>query len=109
MDKKQVKQLVEDYAKIVVQNMIVTKIILYGSYAKGTFNKDSDIDVAVVVPRTSLSDNIINDMSKLFKLRRNISTDIEPILLIDEDDASGFLEEISKYGEVVYSRKSSQF
>lgn len=103
MDKKQVKQLVEDYAKIVVQNMIVTKIILYGSYAKGTFNKDSDIDVAVVVPRTSISNNIIDDMSKLFKLRRNISTDIEPILLIDEDDASGFLDEILKYGEVVYS------
>lgn len=93
----------EEYAKIVVKNMMVNKIILYGSYVKGNFDEDSDIDVAVIVPRTSISENIIDDMRKLFKLRRNISTDIEPILLIDGEDASGFLEEISKYGEIVYS------
>lgn len=43
-------------------------------------------------------------MSKLFKLRRNISTDIEPVLLIDEEDKSGFLDEVLSYGEVIYSR-----
>jgi len=43
-------------------------------------------------------------MAKLFKLRRNISIDIEPILIIDEKDNSGFLENILEYGEVVYSK-----
>lgn len=104
MDKRKARKLVEEYAKIVVKNMIVNKIILYGSYARGDYRKDSDIDVAVVVPRSSISKDILEDMAKLFKLRREISTDIEPVLLIDEDDASGFLESISKYGEVVYSR-----
>ena len=104
MDKRKARKLGEEYAKIVVKNMIVNKIILYGSYARGDYKKDSDIDVAVVVPRSSLSKDILEDMAKLFKLRREISTDIEPVLLIDEDDASGFLESISKYGEVVYSR-----
>ena len=104
MDKRKARKLVEEYAKIVVKNMIVNKIILYGSYARGDYKKDSDIDVAVVVPRSSLSKDILEDMAKLFKLRREISTDIEPVLLIDEDDASGFIESISKYGEVVYSR-----
>ena len=104
MDKRKARKLVEEYAKIVVKNMIVNKIILYGSYARGDYKKDSDIDVAVVVPRSSLSKDILEDMAKLFKLRREISTDIEPVLLIDEDDASGFLESISKYAEVVYSR-----
>lgn len=104
MDKRKARKLVEEYAKIVVKNMIVNKIILYGSYARGDYKKDSDIDVAVVVPRSSLSKDILEDMAKLFKLRREISTDIEPVLLIDEDDASGFLESISKYGEVLYSR-----
>lgn len=42
-------------------------------------------------------------MAKLFKLRRSISSDIEPVLLIDEEDPSGFLNSISEYGEVVYS------
>lgn len=103
MDKTTVKRLVEDYAKLVVNNMVVKKIILYGSYARGDYRKDSDIDVAVVVPKDSISKNILDDMAKLFKLRRSISTDIEPVLLIDEEDASGFLNSISEYGEVIYS------
>ena len=104
MDKKQARKLVEDYAKIVVENMMVNKIILYGSYARGDYRKGSDIDVAVIVPKSSISKDILEDMAKLFKLRRNISTDIEPILIIGEEDTSGFLENISEYGEVIYSR-----
>ena len=104
MDKEKVRRLVEEYANLVVSNMVVNKIILYGSYARGDFRKDSDIDVAVVVPRSSISDDILKDMAKLFKLRRSISNDIEPVLIIDEADPSGFLESISKYGEVVYAR-----
>ena len=104
MDKAKARELVEQYANIVIKNMVVNKIILYGSYARGDYRKDSDIDVAVIVPKESVSKNIIDDMAKLFKLRRNISTDIEPVLLIDEEDASGFLDSISEYGEVVYSR-----
>lgn len=104
MDKEKARKLVKQYADIVTNNMVVNKVILYGSYARGNHRKDSDIDVAVVVPRSSISKNILDDMAKLFKLRRNISTDIEPILLIDEEDASGFLEDISEYGEIVYSR-----
>ncbi len=103
MDKERARKLVEEYSKLVIQNMIVSKIILYGSYARGDYRKDSDIDVAVVVPRSSISKDILEDMAKLFKLRRNISTDIEPVLLIDEEDASGFLQSILEYGDVVYS------
>lgn len=104
MDKKQVIELVKQYADLVVKNMIVNRIILYGSYAKGNYREDSDIDVAVIVPREGVSKNILDDMAKLFKLRRAISTDIEPVLLIDEKDNSGFLESISEYGEIVYSK-----
>lgn len=104
VDKEKARKLVEEYAKIVISSMSVNKIILYGSYARGDFKKDSDIDVAVVVPRSSVSKNILDDMAKLFKLRRSISTDIEPVLVIDEDDPSGFLESISQYGEVVYAK-----
>ena len=103
MDQEKVRQLVKEYSKLVVANMIVNKIILYGSYARGNARKDSDIDVAVVVPKSSISKDIIDDMAKLFKLRRNISTDIEPILLIDGEDTSGFLDDILEYGEIVYS------
>ena len=72
MGKEKVRELVEQYAKIVRNNMLVNKIVLYGSYARGDNRKDSDIDVAVIVPRSSIYKDILEDMSKLFKLRRNI-------------------------------------
>ena len=55
------------------------------------------------MPRSSISKDILEDMAKLFKLRRSVSTDIESILLIDEKDNSSFLDSISEYGEVVYA------
>lgn len=45
------------------------KIILYGSYAKGSAEKDSDIDVAVVL--SSVDEDFLISESKLFRLRRN--------------------------------------
>ena len=104
MDKKQVRKIVEEYAKVVVANMMVNKIILYGSYARGDYRKNSDIDVAVVISKKDVQKNILKQMGQLVRLTRNISFDIEPILLIEDDDRSGFLESISKYGEVVYSK-----
>ena len=104
MDRREVIELVKEYSKVVVANMNVNKIVLFGSYAKGTNTKYSDIDVAVIVPADSLSANILEDMIKLCKLRRNISIDIEPVLLVDEEDPSGFIDSIMEYGEVVYSK-----
>ena len=104
MDKKQARKLVEEYAKLVVANMIVNKIILYGSYARGDYRANSDIDVAVVVSKKNLSNNVLKQMGQLVRLTRDISFDIEPILLIEEDDKSGFFYYFSEYGEVVYSR-----
>jgi hypothetical protein len=40
---------------------------------------------------------------KLFKLRRDIEPMIEPVLLEEDNDPSGFLAEILKTGEVIYS------
>lgn len=104
MDKAKARKLVEQYAKVVIANMVVNKIILYGSYARGDYRKDSDIDVAVVVPRSSVSKDILKDMAELYKLTVGVSTDIEPVLIVDEEDPSGFLDSISEYGEIVYSK-----
>ena len=103
MDKEKVRKIVEEYAKLVISKMEVNKIILFGSYARGDYRANSDIDVAVVVSKNNVSKDIINQMGQLVRLTRNISYDIEPVLLIEED-RSGFLENISSYGEVVYSR-----
>ena len=103
MDKEKARKLVEQYAKVVIANMIVDKIILYGSYARGDYRENSDIDVAVVVSKKNISNNILKQMGQLVTLTRDISIDIEPVLLIEEEDKSGFLENIMQYGEVIYS------
>ena len=103
MDKNKVKDIVKRYAELVVSQLLVNKIVLYGSYARGNAKKESDIDIAVIVPKEAVSKNILQDMAKLFTLTRGISSDIEPVLLIDGEDDSGFQEHILSYGELIYS------
>lgn len=39
---------VKEYVSVLQKEISVQKVIIYGSYAKGTFNKDSDIDIVIV-------------------------------------------------------------
>ena len=71
---------------------------IYGSYSKGTYNENSDIDIAVVVDK--LSDNYFDDTPVLWKLRRKISNLIEPILLI-EDNNNPLYCDIMKTGTLI--------
>lgn len=101
MDKETVIERVKQYSDIVRRNFNVRKVVLYGSYAKGTAREDfSDIDVAVILDK--IDDDILASEARLFRLRRNIDVRIEPILL-DEEDKTGFLDEILKTGQIIYS------
>ena len=101
MDKTTAIRHVKQYADVVRQNFNVKKVILYGSYSRGSARKDSDIDVAVVLSR--IDEDFLMAEAKLFRLRREIDTRIEPVLLEESNDKSGFLEEILKTGEVIYN------
>jgi len=101
MDKTTAIRHVKQYADVVRQNFNVKKVILYGSYSRGSARKDSDIDVAVVLSR--IDEDFLMAEAKLFRLRRKIDTRIEPVLLEESNDKSGFSEEILKTGEVIYS------
>jgi len=101
MDKETAIARVKQYAAVVRRNFPVKKVILYGSHARGKAGGDSDIDVAVVVRKVE-GDLLISER-KLFKLRRDIEPMIEPVLLEEDNDPSGFLAEIMKTGEVIYS------
>ncbi len=101
MDKATAIRCVKQYADLVRQNFEVRKIILYGSYSRDAARKDSDIDVAVVLD--SVDEDFLTCEARLFRLRREIDVRIEPVLLEESDDKSGFLEEILKTGEIIYS------
>jgi len=78
----------------------VKYILLYGSCAKGTFTQESDIDVAVVM-ETLPERNFLDMEAELYTIRRSVDNRIEPILLVEGHDRSGFLNDIKSYGKII--------
>jgi len=105
LDKETVINIVKQYANVVTKELSPSAIVLFGSYAKGNARDDSDIDVAVIF------DGFTGDWHKtssmLWRLRRNISFDIEPVLLDRVEDRSGFVKNIFKTGQIIYNANAN--
>jgi predicted nucleotidyltransferase len=71
---------------------------LFGSFAKGNPNEDSDIDVALVVDKFDDNYNFFETEPILWKLSEKVDYRIEPHLIAKNTDFSGFLTEINKTG-----------
>lgn len=95
MDKKQVIGIVNSYKQAILPIVSDAKVYLYGSYSKGTARKDSDIDVAVVVPK--LQADWLDISSQLWNKTRRISTLIEPVL-IEAEQSSLLYDDIIRTG-----------
>ena len=100
LDKATVKKVALQYAEEVKKVLNPEKIILFGSYVNGTPWEYSDIDIAVVM--NGYQGNRRDTVKMLFRLRREVSIDIEPHLLDETRDRSGFLEFVKETGEVIY-------
>ena len=103
MDKETVINTVERYADVVTKEFSPNSIVLYGSYAKGTANEDSDIDVAVIFD--GFSGDWLKTSNRLWRLTEDISLYIEPVLLDSTEDKSGFVKNIYKTGWIIYSKR----
>jgi predicted nucleotidyltransferase len=101
MDKNEAINISRNYSRAVLEKLKPKRIVLYGSYAKGNYTDDSDIDIAVVVDK--IGDNYLEKVKELFRLRRNIDLRIEPVLLEDGNDPSGFIDTIDREGIVLYN------
>ena len=101
MDEKEfIIQKVKAYKNLVDTLFPVTidECWLYGSYAKGTQRKYSDIDVAFVVDHLDENYDFTRTEPFLWKLTRQIDNRIEPLLIARDTDYSGFLNEIKLTG-----------
>jgi predicted nucleotidyltransferase len=98
MDKKDALNIATKYADAVKEKYDFVRIILFGSYAKGNFNEDSDIDIAVILKDYS---NLIDIQLDLMRLRRKIDSRIEPhpFRAKDFDITNPIDNEIVKYGK----------
>ena len=99
LDKETVVKLAEQYALEVVKLLNPQAVVLFGSYAKGTAKADSDIDIAVIL--NNFTGDYLEIYKQLYRLRRNISADIEPVLLDSSQDDSGFVTEVLKTGYIL--------
>src|SRR5665811_1957562 len=89
VDQKTALENAKRYAQLVGEQINPTKIVLFGSFAKGNWNENSDIDIAVIM--TTIDQDFLEISKKINRLTRNIDTRIEPVLLQSNDDRSGFL------------------
>ena len=67
------------------------KVMMYGSYAKGSANPDSDIDVAVILPGSEITDHW-EQSADLWEDIRKVSVLIEPVLMEDNEDSMLYRE-----------------
>lgn len=97
---REIMDIVKKYVEVILENYKVKAIILFGSYAKGTNHKDSDIDIAIITDDIKGKD-IFDEQLNLKKLRRNIDYRIEPHLIetADYDNVeTPFVQEIINTG-----------
>lgn len=96
---KEIAEIVDKYIAVVKENYDVVAIILFGSYAKGTEHKDSDIDIAVITD--DIKTDTFDEEVKLMILRKGIDYRIEPhiITVADyENDETPFVVEVKNTG-----------
>lgn len=77
-----IMESIKKYIEKISQYYKIEAIILFGSYAKGTEDEDSDIDIAII---SNDFNDIIEDGAKLIGLTWKIDTRIEPHPITTED------------------------
>jgi len=100
LDKGTAVDTVERYVEAVTKEFSPSAVVLFGSYVNGTPHEDSDIDVGVVFD--GFTGDWRQTASRLWRLRRGVSFDIEPHLLDSANDKSGFVKHIFKTGKIIY-------
>ena len=95
---KEILNSINEFVEEIKKHYNITDIILFGSYAKGTENEDSDIDIAVI---SDDFDDIYDCMAILMGMTWDIDARIEPhpIKKKDFDEVSDyFIKEIIDTG-----------
>jgi predicted nucleotidyltransferase len=96
MDQEQIIRIATNYARQIRDVIDPNDVILFGSYATGIFDENSDIDIAVVFD--VFNGDYWQTVQKLHELTISIDTRIEPVLLESRNDPSGFVMAVRREG-----------
>lgn len=92
--------IIEEFIELLKEeNITIEKVILFGSYAKGTQKTDSDIDLAIISPDFKEEDCIKN-MTLLLCKANKLKVDIQtiPFSIEEYNEPKGIMEEILNTG-----------
>lgn len=102
------KMLSAFYDDLTLYGYRPTKMILFGSYAKGSPNASSDIDIAIWSPK--FSGCISSDIEFLAPIKRNYPLiEIHTFSQEDNEESNPFIEEIIHTGKVFSPQKPLVF
>ncbi len=96
---QEVLDIIKSYIKKISKEIPIKKAILFGSYAKGTYDNDSDIDLAIFSDYFN-SMNRVDGTTFLLIQAMEYDLDLEPIAFIGKeyDDRLGIVDEIIRTG-----------
>ena len=92
LTREQALDTVREYKRVIrTRYRTEPRVVMYGSYAKGYANPDSDIDVAVILPGSDITDRW-EQSADLWSDIRKVSVLIEPVLMEDNEDSMLYRE-----------------
>ena len=96
---KNIIEILIKYIKDLSKEIEIDKVIIFGSYAKNCYNKDSDIDIAIFSKNFTDSTKI-EDLSFLLIKTSGLGLDIQPqpFTLDDYLNPDGLVKEIIDTG-----------
>ena len=103
--KRSVKSSIIKTIRYLQNQITVTEVILFGSYATGTQHQHSDIDIAVISPDFENKDiNFRAAISSKAKLNGSIDVEIHPFTLKNLKNArpTNFIGHILKTGTIIF-------
>ena len=107
VDHETVKRIIDQYVADVKAVLPIDKVYLYGSYASGTAQWDSDIDLCFFSASFDTRD-IMQIIGRLYELKRQYNPYIclEPnaFPLSELDNDNPFIKEILRTGTEIFSR-----
>lgn len=96
--------MIEDIKKIILENIECEAILLFGSYARGTQNAESDIDIAIKT-KNKINKKRLYEISNL--LEDKLKKEVDLINLDEIGDT--FRYEILINGKIVYCEDEFKF
>ena len=93
------REIADAYRSVYGNDLV--KVLMYGSYARGDFDTDSDVDIAAIVKgeRKKLQD----DLKKIWEISSNLELEYETIVsptVIPFDEYEKYREDIPYYRNI---------